>query len=88
MSYYYGQAKIPVGNLRIRVEPENLDGNIVTELEIKLYAAKSRGSGQTQKTFRWQKRHNSQGRPRIFAMWVQIGSEKRGLKFKGEVPGD
>ena len=88
MSYYYGQAKIPVRNLRIRVEPENLDGNIVTELEIELYDAKSVGSGKIQKTFRWEKRHRSQGFPRIFAMWIQIGSERRGLRFKEEVPGN
>ena len=88
MSYYYGQAKIPVRNLPIRVKPENLDGNIVTELEIELFDAKSRGFGKIQKIFRWEKRHRSQGFPRIFAMWIQIGSERRGLRFKEEVPGN
>ena len=88
MSYYYGRAKIPVRNLRIRVKPENLDGNIVTELEIELFDTKSRGFGQIEKIFRWEKRHRSQGHPLIVAMWIEIGSEKRGLVFKEEVPGN
>ena len=89
MSYYYGQAQIPVGKpRRIRVKPENLDGNIVTELEIELFSAKSRGFRKIQKTFRWEKRHRSQGHPHIFSMWVQIGREQRALGFKEEVPED
>ena len=87
MSYYYGQAQIP-RDFPIRVKPENLDGNIVTELEIELYDAKSVGSGKIQKTFRWEKRCRSQGHPLIVAMWIEIGSEKRGLVFKEEVPGN
>ena len=88
MSYYHGRAKIPVRNLPIRVKPENLDGNIVTELEIRVFDAKSLGFGQIQKTFRWEKRHRSQGHPYILAMWIQIGSERRNLVFKEEAPED
>ena len=88
MSCYYGQAQVSVGNpLRIRVKPENLDGDIVTELEIEVFSAKSLGPGKIQKICRWEKRHRSQGHPHIFRMWVQIGWEKRALVFK-EVPGD
>lgn len=85
--YYYGRAQIPVRDLPIRVKPENLDGNIVTELEIEVFSAKSLGFGEIQKTFRWEKRDRSQGHPHIFRMWVQIGGERRALVFKEE-PGD
>ena len=88
MSYYCGWAQVPFRNLPIRVKPENLDGNIVTELEIELFDTKSLGFGKIQKICRWEKRHRSQGHPPIFRIWVQIGWEQRDLVFKEEVPED
>ena len=84
MSYYCGWAQVPFRNLLIRVKPENLDGDIVTELEIEVFDAKSLGFGKIQKIYRWEKRCRSQGHPPIFRMWVQIGREQRALVFKEE----
>ncbi len=82
MNYHYGEAKIQVGNPRqIRVKPEMIEGDSVAEIEMYLFDAKLI-RGRLEKTYFWRRLDGMQFLPEVVDMWIDIGNERKHLKFK------
>ena len=83
MDYHYDEARIQVGDPKpIRVKPEMIEGDSVEEIEMRLFDAKVI-RGRLEKTYFWRKLDGVQSLPKVFDMWVEIGDERKSLKFKG-----
>lgn len=82
MNYHYGEARIQVGDPKpIRVNPEMIKDDSVEEIEMYLFDAKLI-RGRLEKTYFWRKLDSPQSLPKVLDMWIDIGDERRHLKFK------
>lgn len=82
MNYHYGEARIQVGDPKpIRVNPEMIEDDAVEEIEMYLFDAKLI-RGRLEKTYFWRKLDGTQSLPKVFEMWIDIGNERKHLKFK------
>ena len=93
MDYYHGQALVMGEPTEIRVKPENIQGEFVSEFELYLPTShavpRSPGSNMVNIEQRWgwqiKKRENSPPAP-VLNIWVEINSEKKTLKFREKQP--
>lgn len=90
MDYYHGQALVMGESTEIRVKPENIQGDFVSEIELYLpthqAVPKSPGSHMVnaKATWGWHTKRRIQDSPTVcMDIWVEIGGIRKSLKFRG-----
>ena len=85
MGYYYGGALVMGKPTQIRVKPDMIQGDFVSEIELYLpsHQAVGRSMVKIQTTRRWQTKRRIQDSPTVcMDIWVEVDGIRKFLKFR------